>query len=231
MSYQPLDWDSSKLLELKNNKINLVKLFESLDLNETERFTFDRAVSICNFLLQEGLFEPTVLDLGSSGGVFSLTLNYMLSAHATAVDDDRYILVQGESNDSSIKTMKDRLSSNNINGIIPVNSSIEDYINNLPPFPIYDVVLLLNILHHFYTGYGQCSDHGYMSWEETIALIQKIGNITRKYLFFEINSLVINEYENYITDILYAGGFRELKYVSRSIATDGKIRALWCFVK
>lgn len=231
MSYQPLDWNITNLLSLKEEKINLVDLFQRFKLHDVERFTFDRAVAISNFLREKNVKKPTVLDLGSSGGVFSLTLKYTLDAHAIAVDDDRYIQIQGENDVSSINAMKKRLEANHIEGIVPINSSIEDYIEKLPPHPLYDVVLLLNILHHFYTGYGQCSEYGKMSWEETSKLLKKLGDITNKYLFFEINSLVIDEYENYLTDIMYAGGFSKLEYVTRSVATDGKIRAIWCFTK
>lgn len=231
MTYQPLDWNSDLILQLKRDKIHLVEVFQQTNLSDIERFSFDRALAISNFLSEKGVDKPAILDLGSSGGVFSLTLKITLDAHATAVDDDRYIDIQGENFQSSIRLTRERLDQSNINNIITVNSSIEKFISELPPYPVYDVVLLLNILHHFYTGYGQCSEYGQMSWEGTIELLKKIGTITRKYLFFEINSLVIHKYEKYLTDIMYAGNFNKLEYVSRSVATDGEIRAIWCFTK
>ncbi|MBU5444375.1 class I SAM-dependent methyltransferase [Paenibacillus sp. MSJ-34] len=231
MSYQPLDWNQELLLRLKNDKINIVSLYEQLDLSSVERFSFDRALAICNFLNLNNIEKPVVLDLGSSGGVFSFALRVTLNAHVTAVDDDRYINIQKENEQSSIMMMRERLEKCKIDRVIPVNSSIEDFLHTLPPFPVYDVVLLLNILHHFYTGYGQMSQHGKMNWGEKVEILRKIGLITKKYLFFEINSLVINDYEKYLTDIMYAGEFKSLEYVSRSVATDGKVRAIWCFKK
>ncbi|MGQ7884793.1 hypothetical protein [Paenibacillus sp. WC2504] len=231
MSYQPLDWDIISLLQMKKDKIDTISLFNSMNLSSVERFTFDRSIVISQFLLDKGLKRPSVLDLGSSGGVFALTFKIILDAHVTAIDDDRYILIQGETESSSIKMMKNRLKRLNIQGIIPINTSIEEYIGNLPPIPLYDSVLLLNILHHFYTGYGQGSSYGQMDFEETSQLLRKIGAITSKYLFFEINSSVIKDYEQYLTDIMYICNFRKLEYVTRSVATDGSLRAIWCFIK
>lgn len=233
MAYQPLDWDPSWLLLLKTNQMSSTELFQKLDLSKVERFTFDRAIKISMFLKNKlnGNKRAAVLDLGSSGGVFSLVLNLMLDAHCTAVDDDRYILIQEEENISSISHMSSRFEKINMNNIISVNSSIEDFIGDLPEVPLYDIVLNLNILHHFYTGYGQGTDIGKLDWNEFKTLMNKIGVITGKYMFFETNSMVFPNYEQYMTDLLYLGGFESLELVTRSYATDGSLRAVWCFIK
>lgn len=230
MTYQPLDWNQQQHYLLKQDKVDIVSLFLNTSMEEVERFTFDRAIVISNYLLNK-VKNPVVLDLGASGGVFSYVLKIRLDAHVTAVDDDRYITIQGENQHSSIKSMKKRLDEMNVQGIIPINSSIEEFVKKMPPVPMYDAVLLLNILHHFYTGYGQFSEYGQLSWEETKELLRQIGDITKKYLFFEVNSLVIQDYEYYLTNIMYAGGFSRLEFVGRSSATDGSIRTVWCFVK
>ncbi len=231
MSYQPLNWTFEKLRTLKDEHIDLISLYNDTDLSNVERFTIDRAVSIVNYLREKGNKYNAVLDLGASGGLFAIVLRMALNVHVTAVDDDRYITVQGEESSSSINEMKNRIEQNNIKQIIPVNSSIELFLDQLPPFALYDCVLFLNVLHHFYTGYGQLSNYGQLSWDETKKLIEKIGKITSKYLFFEINSLVIDDFEKYLTELMYLGRFREIEYVTRSFATDGNVRNVWCFIK
>lgn len=231
MSYQPLNWDIDKLIRLREEKFDLIDLYQTYNLKNVERFTFDRAVAIANFLRDKKEKKVTVLDLGSSGGVFSVVLKMTMDSHVTAVDDDRYILIQDEDEDSSIERMRGRLDQKNIPDIITVNSSIETFLQELPAVPLYDVVLLLNVLHHYYTGYGQCSDYGQLKEEDIRLLINKLGIITNKYLFFEVNSLLINGYETYLSDIMYQGGFKKIEYVTRSCATDGKIRIVWCFIK
>lgn len=231
MTYQPLKWNMSVLLSLKNDKADLVRLFNETDLDNVERFTFERAFAIAKDMQRDKIYNPAVLDLGSSGGVFSLIIKMLLDAHVTSIDDDRYIDIQGENAESSIVKMHERLKMGNIHGVTPRNISIEEFLNNCPSCPLYDSVLLLNVLHHFYTGYGQCSEHGKMNLNEVTKLLKKIGDITTKSLYFEINSLVINDYETYLSDIMYAANFSRLEYISRSTATDGTIRALWCFKK
>ncbi|MEK8131083.1 hypothetical protein WMW72_24575 [Paenibacillus filicis] len=233
MVYQPLDWNSDWLILLKTGRISSTELFTRLELNEVERFTFDRAISISNYLKSKWTPKDryAALDLGASGGVFSLVLNTMLDMHCTAVDDDRYILIQDENSLSSITQMNSRFKNIHINNVLSINSSIEDFIEKLPNVPLYDVVLLLNILHHFFTGYGQGTEHGKLEWDEFKSLVVKLGVITGKYLFFETNSLVFPNYEKYLTDLLYLGNFDKLELVTRSYATDGSLRAVWCFIK
>lgn len=232
MSYQPLKWELNELVPiLKNDFIDTVSLFNSINLQEVERFTFDRAIMIINFLRSKGTTSPAILDLGASGGVFSFLLNIAMGAHVTALDDDRYISVQNENKESSIKNTAVRVKELEFKNFVTIDSSIEEFILNSPPFPLYDAVLFLNVLHHFYTGYGQGSDYGKMNDRDLKDMLFKLGRITNKFLFFEVNSYVINDYEKYLTDLKYTLCFREFELVGRSTATDGSTRAIWCFSK
>lgn len=230
--YQPVIWTQELLLQLRHVPLNVFDIYQSLNLNDVERCTIDRLAIIIEDIRQLGLMRPSAADLGCSGGFLSVGLAVSVAAHVTAVDDERYIAVQGESMESSLAQFRARIDRLGIQNVSVVEQAIESFLAEQAGQGYgYDVVLLLNILHHFRTGYGQQSLVGKLNPDEFIELLKHLGKITRQALYLETNALYFPNYEDLLLDILLHGEFAHLTYLGFSLAVDGSRRILWRFDK
>lgn len=76
-----------------------------------------------------------IIDVGCGGGLISVPI-CQLGAKVTAIDANSY----------NIKALSEYTKNNNLS-INPINTTVEEYINNYPD-QLYDVVLCLEVLEH-----------------------------------------------------------------------------------
>ncbi len=231
MSYQPLSFSDEFLIQLSRRPLDLVSLYENLSLTNVERSCVDRLAMILHDLEREKINSPNVLDLGCSGGFFSMGLASTVASHVVGVDDDRYITIQGEDNLSSVNNTKKRIEQLGITNAIFHDQPIENYLLQGNAQEQFDVVLCLNILHHFYKGYGNLTLEGKLEENMYYRLITRLGEITNKVMYFETNESFFDNYDKALLEILHYGQFSTLSLLGGSPAADGELRIVWKFQK
>jgi SAM-dependent methyltransferase len=231
MAYQPVNIDLNFITKLKEQNIDLEKLYELLDLNNVERNCLDRLGMIINDIKSSNNKVPSVLDLGCNGGFFSIGLATCAAGSVVGVDDDRYIKIQGEDLSMSIKEANKRIEKLGVHNVILINEPIEYYIFNRYLFDKYDTVLCLNILHHFYKGYGNLTSEGKLESDAYRELLIKLGQMINHSMYFETNAAFFPNYETALIEIMTYCNFTKLHYLGVSPAADGELRILWKFQK
>jgi hypothetical protein len=228
MTYQPVVWTQELLLALRHTPLDVNGIYQSLDIRDVERCSIDRLALLIQDIRESGISRPRVADLGCSGGFFSVGLAVSVAAHVTAVDDERYITIQGESAKSSLEQFRARIDKLGINNISVINQPVESFLaQHSGGASAYDIVLLLNIIHHFATGYGQQSLVGKLGPDEFVDFLQHLGRVTEHILYFETNAKYFDNYESVLIDMMLYGGFDSLTCLGFSLATDGSRRILW----
>ncbi len=228
MPYQPLEWTQDMLLAVMHDPPDSQALYQSLVLSDVERCSVDRLVSIIQDIRANRLVNPRIADLGCSGGFFSIGLAVTVAAHVTAVDDDRYIDIQSEVAESSTDHLVSRIARLGIDNVSVIRESVETFVTRQTEIASsYDVVLLLNVLHHLVAGYGRLSEVGRLDPEQYIEFLKSLGQLTGHLLYLESNSTYFKDYEAALTDLMLYGDFESLVYVCHSVATDGGRRIVW----
>lgn len=231
MSYQPLKYNQNLIRQLKSIPFNPEEIYETLDLHGVERACIDRLSMIIRDTRKSNVTSPTVLDLGCSGGFFSIGLAASIDAHVTGVDDNRYIKIQGEDWLSSIEESEKRAKNLNIESVNFIEAPIEDFLLKRKHYYGFDYVLCLNILHHFYKGYGNLTQEGKLEKHIYLDLVKKIGQLTKEAMYYETNCSFFDNYDESLLEIYHYGGFSSLNMIGGSPAADGEQRILWKFQK
>ena len=194
-----------------------------------ERAGVDRALAIACDLALAGMREGgTILDAGCSVGTISRLLAET-GYHVTGLDRDIVASVQKWQNPEWLTGARRRLETFTCRF---VTADIEEFLETTSD--VFDVALLLSILHHFLEGYGYTGMNA-MAPERFASFLKRLCSRVRRYLYVEIPGP--DEYEEMPPDpthqFRFPGYFVDtglacgIHLVASTVATNGKPRRLY----
>ena len=207
-TYQPL------LAELRN-----------VETDTYERAGVDRALAIaCDLALVGMRTGASILDAGCSTGTISRLLAET-GYRVTGVDCDIVATVQKWQSPERLIRERENLGTLTCRFVA---ADIQEFVESTNE--VFDVALLLSILHHFLQGYGYSGRNG-MPPERFAAFLKRLCSRVRQYLYVEIPGP--DEAEEMPPDpthrFRFPGYFVEMGLATgiHLVATNGKPRRLY----
>jgi SAM-dependent methyltransferase len=194
-----------------------------------ERVGIDRALAIsCDLALTGMRFGGTILDVGCSSGTISRLLAET-GYQVTGVDHDIVARVQNWQNPERLAGARHCLQSSSCRFVA---TDIDEFLKTTGD--VFDVALLLSILHHFLQGYGYTGLNA-MTPDRFAAFLKRLCSRVRHYLYVEVPGF--DEYEEMPLDparhfhfpgyFVEAGLATGVQLVANTVATNGKPRHLY----
>jgi SAM-dependent methyltransferase len=211
------------------NYQSLLAELRATSADSYERAGVDRALAIACDLALAGMREGgTILDAGCSVGTITRLLAET-GYHVTGVDRDIVASVQKWQNPQKLTGARRRLETFTCRF---VTADIEEFLETTGD--IFDVALLLSILHHFLEGYGYTGINA-MPPERFAAFLKRLCSRVRSYLYVEVPGP--DEYEEMPPDPTHQFHFpgyfvdtglaSDIHLVAITVATNGKPRRLY----
>jgi len=178
-TYQPIYKDGRLFECIKRGEFSLLPSMIYDSCYEYERVCFDRILLIINDLINLGIYEGKVLDLGCNIGLFSHSMASR-GYQVVGVDNNAAPDVQGYYPEPCL-SMANKLS--DVYNVYPhfVEADIMDYVMNVEEH--FNVIFLLNIVHHFFNGYAK-SGQGKRDLEHIFIFLKELLKKT-EILYFE----------------------------------------------
>lgn len=225
-TYQPVFKDSSYFELLKR------KMYEDLSdpiskiVYDYERICIDRVIAIINDLSSLNIQTGKVLDIGCNIGFFSHSLK-CLDFDVLGIDNNAAPNTQGYYPEPCLITANKL---NDVYNVYPefIETDITDYI--LTQQSSFDIVLLLNVVHHFFGGYAKTGE-GVKSDDIIVLFLNKLIQSTKKVIYFE--GPEDKEIEYYVPGMefpkWFADTFDDIRIIriANTCGADGKIRGLY----
>ncbi|MGB6943707.1 MAG: class I SAM-dependent methyltransferase [Bryobacteraceae bacterium] len=186
-----------------------------------ERLSVDRYLQILDAIESRALFDSSLLDIGCSSGFFSYLFAITTCRQVTAVDDSRAAL-SGYSDDAFLRPLRAARQEYGLDHIEIVDTPIERFLASAER--IWDIVLCLSVLHHFYTGYGEHPDRGRMTPTERLSLFQSIGRTTGTVLYLEVDHGRVPA--DFLDEFSQASGLHHSRVIGSSSSAVGETRSL-----
>ncbi|WP_028595313.1 class I SAM-dependent methyltransferase [Paenibacillus assamensis] len=226
MFYQPI-YASKKVFNLiRSRRFDLISQSDFKSAYGYERTCLDRLIIFSRDLFLIGL-QPnsTILDLGCNIGFFSHSLQAM-GYKVTGVENNIAYDVLGFSKEKPLDTAR-RLSEEY--KVYP-EFFTEDIVDYLQKSVKYDVVLCLNIIHHFFKGYASQGKVA-IETEDLQSFLKLLSDTTLKVMYLEYNE-EFSESFGWGRDqiehlILSSTDFREIKKVGITVGAGGDCRYVY----
>jgi hypothetical protein len=200
------------------------------EYDEVDRICVDRLLLIRERILDLGLADRPILDLGGGSGYFSWVL-YVTTASAVDLVEDERAREFGYNEASFTGELRARIERLGLDKLHVSNTSIEEFLAAEAGRRQWDVTLCLSVLHHFVTGYGDKQDKGRITYAELLALFRRIGQVTARALYVEVDSERIANYEAFLADLQGEGQFTSSKVIGTSPSSIGVTRNIIEFLK
>lgn len=226
--YHPSLPHVSEVTELFSFWPNYTSLWPEFD--EVDRICLDRLLLIRERLLDLGLTDHSILDLGGGSGYFSWML-YITTASAVDMVEDERARQFGYDEASFAAELRSRIAEFKLENLHIHNTSIEEFLSKHDGHSYWDITLCFSVLHHFLTGYGDNRSVGQIDYEELLGIFRRIGSVTIHYLFIEIDPERIPNYEAFISDLMEEGKFKSMKILGKSSSSIGVTRNIIEFHK
>ncbi|NTU21751.1 class I SAM-dependent methyltransferase [Brevibacillus sp. HB1.2] len=179
-TYQPLFFDDLHIKLLKQgNYTQILSLISNKESN-WERVCFDRLLAIIHDLEVLGLKQQKILDVGCNIGFFSHTLS-ALGHTVVGIDNNAAPNVQGFYAEPCLDTAQKNNTIYNTDARF-IEADIEDYIKNTSDR--YDIILLFNVVHHFFNGYAK-TGIGKKEDAEIIEILHQFCKHSNRIIYFE----------------------------------------------
>jgi SAM-dependent methyltransferase len=188
------------------------------------RACLDRYLLIQQSLVDQRLWGASILDLGCGSGFFSFCLGVSIASEVTAVDDGRAVPFYGES--ASVAPLKTACAAYGLGHVNVAERAIESLLAECAGRRQWDAVLLLDVLHHMYTGYGDDPSVGKLTEPEIEGLVRRLGLVTGRALYFSIDAGRADP-EKTLGLLQSQGGFGLPKPLGMTAAAAGPARTLW----
>jgi hypothetical protein len=187
---------------------------------EVDRVCVDRLLLIRERMIDGGLMNSSILDLGGGSGYFSWLLYLTAASKVDIVEDQR--AKQFGYNDESFTTDLIKKKQNfNAESLFIHDNSIERFLSEKVDDQKWDITICLSVLHHFITGYGDNKDVGLLSYDKLLVIFELIGKITRRSAFIEIDPERIQNYEKFMRDFMDYGCFDSMSILGSSHSSIG----------
>ena len=202
----------------------------SADSPHVDRICVDRLLLIRERLVDLGVVDGSVLDLGGGTGYFSWAL-YVVNASAVDLVEDERARTAGYGDESFTKEIKSRIVELDLQSLVVHDQSIEAFLEQHAGSRRWDVTLCLSVLHHFVTGYGDNPDVGRRKYSEVRALFRRIGQVTGRCAYIELDDERVGDLEGFLDDFMTEGGFSSRSVIGISHSSIGVPRNLVEFLK
>lgn len=196
-----------------------------------DRACVDRFLLIRERILDNGMMNSTILDLGGGAGYFSWALYLTVAKSVDMVEDQRARNFGYNENSFAAGIINKKLGLN-ATGLLIHDTSIESFLReSVRCQKRWDIMLCLSVLHHFVTGYGNNPEIGKLNYLQLIDLFKSLGDVTERYAYIEIDPERVVNYEKFMTDLLEWGGFKSMDIIGRSHSSIGVERNILEFSK
>lgn len=207
----------------------LLKELRAKPRDSYERAAVDRALAIGIDLAVSGMRRgATILDVGCGGGTISRLLAET-GYHVTGVDQD---IVAGAQEWQDREVLASNRKQMESAGCRLLTTDVVEFLENTAE--VFDVALLLSVLHHFLHGYGY-SGAGEIAPDRFDALLKSFCSRVRSYLYVEAPGS--DEFQEMPPDptgrflfpayFLEAGLGTDVRFIAASVATNGRPRRLY----
>jgi hypothetical protein len=200
------------------------------EFDEVDRICLDRLLLIRERMLDLGLADRPVLDLGGGSGYFSWAL-YVTTASSVDLVEDERARGFGYNEASFTGELRARIERLGLDNLRVSNASIEEFLAAQAGHGQWDVTLCLSVLHHFLTGYGDRRDVGRIAYAELLDIFRRIGEVTARALYIEVDSERIANYESFLSDLQGEGRFATSSVIGTSPSSIGVPRNVIEFLK
>lgn len=197
---------------------------------DVDRICLDRLLVIRERMIDRGLMNSSILDLGGGSGYFSWML-YLTAASRVDIVEDQRAKQFGYNEESFTDDIVQKKQKLNANKLFIHNTSIENFLTQVVENQAWDVTLCLSVLHHFVTGYGDNKNVGRLKYNQILDIFKLIGEVTRRSAFIEVDPERITNYEKFMNDLLDYGGFESMNIIGSSHSGIGVERNIIEFVK
>jgi SAM-dependent methyltransferase len=191
---------------------------------EYERIGLDRLLTIIQDMRKCSINPPaSVLDLGCSTGLFTWGLSelgYFVTGIDNSIATDVHPVYP-----SRVLDLANRQRLNN--RALFRDTEIADFIINTTD--IYDVCLLLSVVHQWFAGYA-LSGKGAKSHDEIITVLAKLAQRVRRCIYFEgpENEPIIPNSSIKLPDWFISAGLASaMTPLSQSVSTFGQLRTMY----
>jgi SAM-dependent methyltransferase len=193
------------------------------DTSGAERACYDRYLLILDSLERRSLFDCSLLDIGCSNGFFAYLFAVTMCSQVTAIEDMRGASA-GYSENAFLKPLFQAQREAGLRHLEVLDAPIEEFLKTCPDRR-WDAVLCLSVLHHFYTGYGDNPEVGFLREKERRRLFAAIGRATGSVLYLEFDhGRVPKEFLSEFQDI---GGFAGSTTIGSSASAVGATRNIY----
>lgn len=229
-TYQPVGFSAAALRSYGRGDYEpLLAELRAEPRDSYERVGVDRALAIAADLALSGMRRgATILDVGCSTGTISRLLSET-GYRVTGVDPDVVAAVQEWQNRESLLNARRRMETATCR---LVTSDIWEFLEQTSE--VFDVALLLSVLHHFLQGYGYSGVQA-LATDRFDAMLKLLCSRIRSYLYVEVPGP--DEFEEMPPDpsgrfifpayFLEAGLSSSVHLIATTVATNGKPRRLY----
>ena len=221
--YQPPLPDLAGALAVVTDATAFLRKGFPQDTSGAERACYDRYLRILDSLERRSLFDCSLLDIGCSNGFFAYLFAVTMCRQVTAIEDSRGASV-GYSENAFLGPLCHAQRESGLRHLEVLEAPIEEFLKTCPERR-WDAVLCLSVLHHFYTGYGDHPEVGFLREEERRALFAAIGRATGTVLYLEFDHGRVPE--DFLSEFKDMGGFAGSTIIGSSASAVGETRNIY----
>lgn len=195
-----------------------------------DRICADRLLLIRERLLDQGLVDGSILDLGGGTGYFSFAL-YILNASQVDLVEDERARSSGYGDESFANEIRSRIVELDLKNLFVHDQPIETFLEQHAGSQSWDVTLCLSVLHHFINGYGDNPEVGRRSYSDVRKIFRQIGKVTKRCAYIELDGERVESEAHFLEDLLIEGGFSAMRVIGISHSAIGVPRNVVEFLK